>query len=194
MEAQVKDSVSPVRRCADRGCHSCNLLFIIIEISFPRQWCEFKWILNPCMILIAYTLFITYARVGLTPLYSMLVLFADCWESKLITQVGLENLNGDLHQPYGIRYVLRSFSVRCFISLAYWEGIDFIGYSICCGTPQAIGSFLCNTKLWLYSIHNFKNSYKKHGTSEALKTRTCRLEILHYCIIVGWKKNQRNYT
>ena len=31
-----------------------------------------------------------------------------------------------------------------FISLAYWEGIDFYGYSVCCGTPQAIGSFLCN--------------------------------------------------
>ena len=25
VEAQVEDSVSPVRRCADRGCHLCNL-------------------------------------------------------------------------------------------------------------------------------------------------------------------------
>ena len=33
-------------------------------------------------------------------------------------------------------------SVRCFISLAYWEGIDFCGFSVYCGTPQAIGSFL----------------------------------------------------
>ena len=39
---------------------------------------------------------------------------------------------------------MRYFSVRCFISLAYWEGIDFYSFSICCGTPQAIGSFLCN--------------------------------------------------
>ena len=38
----------------------------------------------------------------------------------------------------------RSFSVRCFISLAYWEGIYFCDYSIYCSTPQAIGSFLCN--------------------------------------------------
>ena len=34
-----------------------------------------------------------------------------------------------------------------FISLAYWEEIDFCGYSVCCGTPQAIGSFLRNTDL-----------------------------------------------
>ena len=39
---------------------------------------------------------------------------------------------------------MRSFSVRFCISLAYWEGIDFYGFSICCGTPQAIGSFLHN--------------------------------------------------
>ena len=25
VEAQVEDSVSPVHRCADRGCHLCNL-------------------------------------------------------------------------------------------------------------------------------------------------------------------------
>ena len=38
----------------------------------------------------------------------------------------------------------RSFSVRCCISLAYWEVIYFCGFSVCCGTPQAIGIFLCN--------------------------------------------------
>ena len=27
VEAQVEDSVSSIRRCADRGCHSCNLQF-----------------------------------------------------------------------------------------------------------------------------------------------------------------------
>ena len=43
----VEDLVSPVRKHADRGCHSCNLLFILIEIYFPVQWCAFKWILNP---------------------------------------------------------------------------------------------------------------------------------------------------
>ena len=31
-----------------------------------------------------------------------------------------------------------------FISLAYWEGIDFCGFSVYCGTPQAIGNFLRN--------------------------------------------------
>ena len=29
-------------------------------------------------------------------------------------------------------------------TLAYWEGNDFCSYSIYCGTPQAIGSFLHN--------------------------------------------------
>ena len=29
--------VSPIRRRADRGCHYCNLYFILIEISFPVQ-------------------------------------------------------------------------------------------------------------------------------------------------------------
>ena len=52
VEAQVEDSVSLVCKCADKGCHSCNLWFILIEISFPVQWCAFKWILNPWMLLI----------------------------------------------------------------------------------------------------------------------------------------------
>ena len=140
----MEDSVSLVRRHADRGCHSCNLWFILIEISFPVQSCVFIWILNPWMLLIAYKLLIIYAIVGLTQLYSMLVLFSDCWEIKLLTQAGLEKLNEDLHQPSRIRYFSRSFSVRCFISIAYREGIDFYGFSIYCGTPQAIGSFLRN--------------------------------------------------
>ena len=37
VEAQVGDSVSPIRRRADRGCHYCNLCFISIEISSPIQ-------------------------------------------------------------------------------------------------------------------------------------------------------------
>ena len=37
VEAQVGDSVSSIHRRADRGCHYCNLCFILIEISFPVQ-------------------------------------------------------------------------------------------------------------------------------------------------------------
>ena len=96
------------------------------------------------MLLITYTLLIIYAREGLTPLYSMLVLFADCWESQLITQEELKKHSEDLHQPSRIRYVSRSFSVRCFISLAYWEGIDFCSFFVYYGTTQPIGSFLRN--------------------------------------------------
>ena len=56
----------------------------------------------------------------------------------------MENLNGDLHQPFRIRYESRSFSVRCLVSLAYWEMIDFSCLAVCFGTPQAIGIFLHN--------------------------------------------------
>ena len=37
VEAQVGDLVSPVRRCAIRGCIYCNLWFKLIEISFFVQ-------------------------------------------------------------------------------------------------------------------------------------------------------------
>ena len=37
VEAQVGESVSSIRRRADRGCHYCNLYFISIKISFPVQ-------------------------------------------------------------------------------------------------------------------------------------------------------------
>ena len=59
----------------------------------------------------------------------MLVLFVVV-ESKLLAQEGLENA-----QPSRIRYDLRSLSVRCLVSLAYWEGIDFLCLDVCCGTP-----------------------------------------------------------
>ena len=86
-------------------------------------------------------LLIIYARVGITPLYSMLVLFAECWESKFLIQARVEKLNGDLYQPSEIRYVSRSFSVRCYVSLAYGKWlISEVTLSIV--VPQAIWSFL----------------------------------------------------
>ena len=67
----------------------------------------------------------------------------------------VEKLNGDLHQPSGIRYVLRSFSVRCLVSLAYREGIDFSGIAVCCGTELATtpGRFLF-VSLWGFLVFN----------------------------------------
>ena len=57
--------------------------------------------------------------------------------------MGLEKLKGDIHQPSGIRYVSRSFSVRCFVSLAYEKGlISAVTLSIL--VPRAIGSFVCS--------------------------------------------------
>ena len=84
-----------------------------------------------------------YARVGLTQLYSMLVLFGECWESKLLIQARMEKLNGDLHQPSGIRYVSGSFSVRCLVSLAYGKGFISV-VTLFFVVPQSIGSFLRN--------------------------------------------------
>ena len=56
----------------------------------------------------------------------------------------MENLNGDLHQPSGIRYVSISFSVRCLVSLAYEKGlISTVTLSVV--VPEAIGNFLPNT-------------------------------------------------
>ena len=96
------------------------------------------------MILNAYMLLIIYSIVGLTPLYSMLFLFAECWENKLLVKARLEKLNEDLHQPSGKRYVLRFFSVICFVSLAYGKGlISTVTLSVV--LPQAIWSFLRNT-------------------------------------------------
>ena len=55
-------------------------------------------------------------------------------------------LNGDLHQPFGIRCESRSFSVRYLVCLAYRIGlISRVKLSIV--VPQAIGISLCNTDL-----------------------------------------------
>ena len=55
----------------------------------------------------------------------------------------MENLNGDLHQPSGIRYELRSFSVRYLVSLAYRKGLIF-GVKLSVVVPQAIEISLRN--------------------------------------------------
>ena len=61
----------------------------------------------------------------------------------MLTQEGLEKLNGDLHQPFRIGYVSRSFSVICFVSLAYGKGLIFV-VTLYVVVPHAIGIFLCN--------------------------------------------------
>ena len=55
----------------------------------------------------------------------------------------VEKLNGDLHQPFGIRYVSISFSVRCLVSLSYGKGL-ISTVTMFVVVPQAIGSFLRN--------------------------------------------------
>ena len=74
----------------------------------------------------------------------MLVFFIEFWGSNLSIQARVGKLNGDLHQPSGIRYESRSFSVSCLVSLAYRKGlISRVKLSIV--VPQAIGISLCNS-------------------------------------------------
>ena len=57
--------------------------------------------------------------------YSMLVLFIIVEEVLHQFKLKIGKLNGDLLQPFGIRYEVRSFSVRHFISIAYWERLIY---------------------------------------------------------------------
>ena len=52
-----------------------------------------------------------------------------------------ESGNEDLHQPSGIRYVSRSFSVRCLFLLHIGKGLIF-AVTLFVVVPQAIGIFL----------------------------------------------------
>ena len=93
----------------------------------------------------AYTLLIIYARIDLTPwyiecLYCLLVVEEVTDQFKL--KIG--KINGDLLQPYGIRYEVWSFSVRHLISIAYWKGL-ICGVKLSVVVPQAIGISLRNT-------------------------------------------------
>ena len=103
----------------------------------------FEWIFYLWMISNAYTLLIIYARVDLTPIYSMLVLFTYCWGSDSLIQAEVGKLNEDLLQPSGIRYEVGSFSVRYLISIAYWKGL-ISGVKLPVVVPQAIGISLRN--------------------------------------------------
>ena len=62
-------------------------------------------------------------------------------DSELLIQAWIRKLNGDLLQPSGTRYDSVSLSVKCLVSLAYWERLISSVKAICYGTPQAIGSF-----------------------------------------------------
>ena len=104
----------------------------------------FEWIFYPRMISNAYTLFIIYTRIDITPidivfLYCLLV----CWGSNLSIQAKVGKLNGDLLQPSRIRYEVWSFSVRYLISIAYWKGLIF-GVKLSVVVLQAIGISLRN--------------------------------------------------
>ena len=55
----------------------------------------------------------------------------------------MQKLNGDLHQPSGIRYVSRSFSVRCLFILHIGKGLISV-VTLFVVVPQAIGIFLRN--------------------------------------------------
>ena len=93
-----------------------------------------------------FTLLIIYARIDLTPwyiecLYCLLVVEEVIYQFKL--KIG--KLNGDLLQPFGIRYEVWSFSVRHLISIAHWKGL-ISGVKLSVVVPQAIGISLRNSE------------------------------------------------
>ena len=89
-------------------------------------------------------LLIIYARVGLTQLYIVcLSCLLNVEIENYLYKREWKNLNGDLHQPSRIRYVSRSFSVRCLVSLAYRKGL-ISGVKLSVVVPQAIGISLDN--------------------------------------------------
>ena len=129
-------SFSGSQTCRQRLYLSCNLWFILMEISFLVQWCVFDYCIHWNMSN-SFTLLIIYTRIDLTPwyivcLYCLLVVEEVLYQFKM--KIG--KLNGDLLQPSGIRYEVWSFSVRHFISIAYWERLIFGVKAVCCGTPS----------------------------------------------------------
>ena len=104
----------------------------------------FEWIFYPWMTSNAYKLLIIYARIYLTPIY-IVCLFCLLVVEEVLYQFKLKigKLNEDLLQPSGIRYEVWSFSVRHFISIAYWKILIF-GVKLSFVVPQAIGISLRN--------------------------------------------------
>ena len=139
----------------------------------------FEWIFYPWMISNAYTLLIIYARVDLTPIYSMLVLFTCCWGSDSLIQAEVGKLNRDLLQPSGIRYEFWSFSVRYLISLTYWKGL-ISGVKLSVVEPKAIGIPLCNrTGDYIGDVPFF---YLRFGGTLCLILLTCSLFLLVFVL------------
>ena len=89
------------------------------------------------MLLNSYTLLIIYDRVGLTQLYIACLSCLLSVEIAVYQYNVVKNLNGDLHQPSGIRYKSRSFSVRYLVSLAYRKGL-ISGVKLSIVVPQDI--------------------------------------------------------
>ena len=85
---------------------------------------------------------------------SLQIMFTNCWGSNLSIQARVGKLNRDLHQPSGIRYESRSFSVIYLVSLAYRKGLIF-GFKLSVMVPQAIGISLRNTCNKILDLHIF---------------------------------------
>ena len=102
---------------------------------------------------------IIYARVGLTQLY--IACLSCLLNVEVANYLYKREWNGDLHQPSGIRYVSRSFSVRCLVSLAYQKGFIF-AVTLSIVVPQSIGSFLHNALLFIHEFkitnHNYRST------------------------------------
>ena len=104
----------------------------------------FEWIFYPSMISNAYTLLIIYARIDLTPTYIVCLSYLLVVEEVIYQfKMNIGKINGDLLQPFGIRYEVWSLSVRYLISIAYSKGL-ISGVKLSFVVLQAIGISLRN--------------------------------------------------
>ena len=96
------------------------------------------------MILNAYMLLIIYARVGLTQLFiACLSCLLNVERENYQYKREWKSSTGIYVNRKGIRYVSRSFSVRCLVSLPYGKGlISTVTLSVV--VPQAIAISLRN--------------------------------------------------
>ena len=101
----------------------------------------------------------------------------------MLIQARVEKLIEDLHQPSGIRYVSKCFSVRCFVSLAYGKGL-ISAVTLFVVVPQAIGIFIRNNG---YSFIGYFSRYIR-SNYQALRmdySLVCGLSYAMYLAMGG---------
>ena len=135
MEAQVEDSIFPVRRSAEIFCHY-SIFVLLIEISFSYliHVHNYEYCIHGCSYF-AYTWWFIYVRVGLTLWYTaclscLLLLRANC-EYKRVGKAQWGSTSIVRNKVWFI-----SLSVRCVYLSFILERIYFWFHVVYCGTPK----------------------------------------------------------